>query len=342
MAIGAFLIAFASILLLTVLFIPGKRYRKLPPASVDAGGAVPPPLPDSSAVGAISPFKRLWALALSGLAFCGVCGIQRFYVGKIGTGILWLFTYGLFGIGQIVDGITILSGNFTDKQGRRLVLWEDWSELDGDKRAQAQMDAPRVDRMSFASAARGHALGLLSALAGLLVFAASVLGVALALDLPGAVAANVFTEQFAQRVQKNVFDGYVRWPELAYQVGFATEAVLVLTAVAAILFARQQKGLAHMFRAFVGVALLMTSIATLHGSLRTYSAWETIAPLVADHQIPQAVNTFMNSFRMEQAITAMALFLASQIVLAWPAAAPRQRPQPQIAATAVAGDGKAV
>jgi hypothetical protein len=50
----------------------------------------------------------------------------------------------------------------------------------------------------------------------------------------------------------------------------------------------------------------------------------------------------MNSFRMEQAITAMALFLASQIVLAWPAAAPRQRPQPQIAATAVAGDGKAV
>jgi TM2 domain-containing membrane protein YozV len=37
------------------------------------------------------------------LAFIGVCGIHRFYVGKWGTGLLWLFTGGLLFIGQIVD-----------------------------------------------------------------------------------------------------------------------------------------------------------------------------------------------------------------------------------------------
>jgi hypothetical protein len=54
--------------------------------------------------------------------FLGVLGIHRFYVGKIGTGLLWLFTGGLFGIGYIVDLILIITGNFTDKQGNVIRL----------------------------------------------------------------------------------------------------------------------------------------------------------------------------------------------------------------------------
>ena len=46
----------------------------------------------------------LWALCLF-----GVSGIHRFYLGKIGTGILWLCTWGLFGIGNIIDLFTIPS-----------------------------------------------------------------------------------------------------------------------------------------------------------------------------------------------------------------------------------------
>ncbi|MEC4806430.1 MAG: TM2 domain-containing protein [Jaaginema sp. PMC 1079.18] len=36
-------------------------------------------------------------------AFMGLGGLHRLYNGKIGSGLLWLFTLGLFGVGQFVD-----------------------------------------------------------------------------------------------------------------------------------------------------------------------------------------------------------------------------------------------
>ena len=41
--------------------------------------------------------------ALWCLAFVGLAGIHRIYLGRYGTGILYLLTFGLFGIGQFID-----------------------------------------------------------------------------------------------------------------------------------------------------------------------------------------------------------------------------------------------
>ncbi|MCQ2433850.1 MAG: TM2 domain-containing protein [Oscillospiraceae bacterium] len=49
--------------------------------------------------------------------FLGGLGVHRFMTGRIGTGILWLLTFGLFGIGWLVDLIRVIMGKFTDKDG---------------------------------------------------------------------------------------------------------------------------------------------------------------------------------------------------------------------------------
>ena len=46
-----------------------------------------------------------YALWLGGLV--GVAGLHRLYNGKIWTGLLWLFSGGLFGVGQLIDLVLI-------------------------------------------------------------------------------------------------------------------------------------------------------------------------------------------------------------------------------------------
>jgi TM2 domain-containing membrane protein YozV len=49
--------------------------------------------------------------------FFGFLGIHRFYVGKVGSGILMLVTLGGVGIWIIVDFIMIITNNFKDSNG---------------------------------------------------------------------------------------------------------------------------------------------------------------------------------------------------------------------------------
>lgn len=66
------------------------------------------------------PYKKKWT-AFWLCFFLGNMGAHRFYVGKTGTGILWLLTCGCFFVGSIVDLLNILLDEFTDKQGHDLV-----------------------------------------------------------------------------------------------------------------------------------------------------------------------------------------------------------------------------
>ena len=50
----------------------------------------------------------LWALCIVGL-----CGIHRFYAGKALTGLIWLFTFGLLGFGQLID-LVLIPGMITN------------------------------------------------------------------------------------------------------------------------------------------------------------------------------------------------------------------------------------
>lgn len=61
--------------------------------------------------------------------FLGAIGVHRFYVGKVGSGVLMLLLSlcSFFIIGEIwalIDLIVILCGNFTDKDGLLITNWD--------------------------------------------------------------------------------------------------------------------------------------------------------------------------------------------------------------------------
>lgn len=61
--------------------------------------------------------NRNWLIVFFLCFIGGLGGWHRFYVGKIGTGIIWMFTLGGFLIGNLIDFYRILSGDFDDKEG---------------------------------------------------------------------------------------------------------------------------------------------------------------------------------------------------------------------------------
>jgi TM2 domain-containing membrane protein YozV len=93
-------------------------------ALIDASIAVCPTCgtrqPSMSMVGASD--KRILPAALLAGMF-GPLGVHRFYVGKIGTGILMILTLGGLGIWWAIDFIMIVVGAFTDKDGNRITEW---------------------------------------------------------------------------------------------------------------------------------------------------------------------------------------------------------------------------
>lgn len=84
----------------------GNRTGNGSPAGVEASVAVASP-------------KSKW-VALVLCLLLGRFGIHRFYVGKVGTGILYCCTKGLWMVGVVVDAIAIITDSFEDSKGRRL------------------------------------------------------------------------------------------------------------------------------------------------------------------------------------------------------------------------------
>ena len=56
------------------------------------------------------------------LLFLGWLGAHRFYVGKIGTAILYIITLGGVGIWALIDLISIILGNFKDAEGKYIKI----------------------------------------------------------------------------------------------------------------------------------------------------------------------------------------------------------------------------
>ena len=96
----------------------GRDLRSQRPDSPETAVSPPAQRPPSPS-GSLPPLRKKWVAAVLCL-LGGFLGLHRMYVGKVGTGLLCMLLCGLYGMWPLVDLILILTGRFTDKEGRPL------------------------------------------------------------------------------------------------------------------------------------------------------------------------------------------------------------------------------
>ena len=76
---------------------------------------------ESQSTGAPPAQGKDWLVALLLSIFLGSLGVDRFYLGYVGLGIVKLITCGGLGIWWLIDLIFIATGKMTDSNGNPLV-----------------------------------------------------------------------------------------------------------------------------------------------------------------------------------------------------------------------------
>jgi hypothetical protein len=302
----------------------------------------------------VSSYKRLWALLLAMPGLVPVFGIplaglQRFYVGKIGTGILWFLTGGIFMVGQIIDVIMILAGQFKDRYGLPLEIWHDREEVKAkgpvavqavnqvgavkqdaakarEQQAEAVQAAAKEDYTPKVSPTAPtttviyepfHPLGFLfSGIGFILTFAAIILGLAIGLHIPNFVAAGWPNAQLSTQIEQ--FFGYPDWPELVMRLGTILVVILLLLAGVCIIIGRRHLGVSHMLRAVLGL-MAFFCVLLIFSNAMSGSYFQEVVDMINSQQIGPAFDKLLRSTHNEQAAFAGVLFLLSVVVLAWPA-----------------------
>jgi len=90
---------------------------------------VAPPTAAEVVVSKKQPRQRHFLVAFFFSFIWGTFGVDRIYLGYVGTGILKLITLGGFGIWTIIDLFVIMAGAMKDKQGRDLLQFDEYKKF---------------------------------------------------------------------------------------------------------------------------------------------------------------------------------------------------------------------
>lgn len=95
----------------------GKSIHESAPACPHCGAPQRAVTAAASSTFAPGPHGKSWTVLFVLVFFAGFLGVHRFYVGKVGSGIAQLLTFGGFGFWLLWDFIQIARGRFTDAAG---------------------------------------------------------------------------------------------------------------------------------------------------------------------------------------------------------------------------------
>jgi len=338
-ALAMFFIIFPNIVFLVVLFLPASVVSGPRPNGVQhRTGRL-----TAHRRGSVSPCKRIWALVLA-LVF-PFPGLHRFYVGKVGTGILWLFTGGLFGIGQLIDVILILTGQFEDRNGLPLKMW--WDEPQGARPVRPPMPQPTPaapptpaavaapvspepqvasepapepepaeeppSSPSFGSAPTmvyepWHPIsGLVAALGHVLVFVAFLIGAALAMKVPMMVSLGFPDPQLAVEAEQALGPNWIGGIE---KIGMAVGTTILLAGTTLIIVGRRVHGIMHILRALIGLTGFALSMMFMIDALFRDYRWRD--------NPPETVMAMLEQLQTETLAVGGIFVILSIAVLAWP------------------------
>ena len=268
-----------------------------------------------------------------------IAGLQRFYVGKVKTGILWLCTFGLMGIGQLIDVIMISLGRFRDKGGRVVHGWTNQNE------PFSNPGAPKVTPVNHLSSVPvkdpigdiGLKLGgfFLHLVGGALLLGAIVLGLVLAVDIPNAIAAGVFVP-FDIRPEEISYElGMEEWPRLVHSIVAMFAVPMGLFAVVALVLARRSQSFLHMARVPVALAAIVLGIMFVYAAFGL-PGWREIGQHLQHGKVGPAIDALLNPGRggpprIVPLTMSAASFIGGFFVLAWPAKKIRVSQAPSVA-----------
>lgn len=178
----------------------------------------------------------LWILGLF-----GICGLHRFYLGRWRTGLLWLLTFGLLGIGQLLDLIWI-PGMVRERNARLAGSGVEEPAVEGGEEPQAAPQSTRATRTeSLPPPTPALAVLLRNLLSELSVAWLLLLGLFLVVVSSGVLAASHW-EQFSPTAQYGVL--------LAYTAAFGVGAGWI----------QRQEGLRLTGQTLEAIALLLVPV----------------------------------------------------------------------------------